>query len=248
MESDFNWGRTVGLDTQASKAWFADNAVGFRCAEIVEDFPSRGLEIRSTEPATPVKFVNVRRAKLAVTKTEITVAQYRDCIHAGDCEVPRIPEGPWSCNIEHVGRDAHPMNCIEPSQAMQYCESLGARLPAEHEWDSISRSESSPLPWLEDVQGWECSFAWVGYGPEQLGCERFTTAPVASFPKGATKEGVEDLVGNVWELVSTSNGYVRRGAGWDVYLSPSADGELGLEDRMQVSVAYAESTGFRCVR
>jgi hypothetical protein len=49
-------------------------------------------------------------------------------------------------------------------------------------------------------------------------------------------------LGNVWEIVATDDGHVRRGGGWDSWFGPSPS------ERMTLSQAYMDTTGFRCVR
>lgn len=231
----------VTLRAESGPAWWTDNDVGFRCTARPTAPTSRALEPRVSGGDRP-HFVELPKLGLAVMSTEVTAAQYADCIASGKCPLPELPLGPWQCNIEKPDRGLHPMNCVGPEGAQAFCASQNARLPTELEWDSLAAQLST---WGD---GWECDKAWVGYGPEHLGCERFSTTTVGSLPGGATGSGVYDLVGNVWEIVATGSGYARRGAGWDVYWSTSADGEIGPHDRMQLNVAYSESTGFRCVR
>jgi formylglycine-generating enzyme required for sulfatase activity len=66
---------------------------------------------------------------------------------------------------------------------------------------------SAPLPLLVNACGPECS-SWASYHgitinkvyPDSDGFE--TTAPVGSFPKGASPFGALDMAGNVWEWVA----------------------------------------------
>jgi len=68
------------------------------------------------------------------------------------------------------------------------------RLPTEEEWEYVARngSESSLYPWGND------------FDESKAGVHRdLNFVPVGSKPEGATKLGVMDLIGNVWEWTSS---------------------------------------------
>lgn len=149
-------------------------------------------------------------------RREVTVAAYAACVHAGGCaaiarmEVVR-PLGNV-CNARlPAGRDDHPINCVKRVEAERYCAWRGRRLPRSSEWELAA--EGIPVrtwPWGEapadrsrlNACGLEC--------PEREGTalnysdtdDWPATAPVGSFPAGATPEGVMDLLGNVSEWVT----------------------------------------------
>ena len=98
--------------------------------------------------------------------------------------------------------------------------------------------------------GAECSLALakkgVAWGDRRIASDRWaSTAPVGSFPKGASASGALDMLGNVWEwtenvINATSAAEVYRGRGWsDLPQSLSTFGE-GPKD-MRVP-----DLGFRC--
>jgi eukaryotic-like serine/threonine-protein kinase len=125
------------------------------------------------------------------------------------------------CNIrDPEGRGRHPVNCIDWELADAYCKASNRRLPTEAEWEYATRgSDGRKYPWGDDAPtagghlnacGKEC-VAWgrkhpdpdnplVAMYPVDDGFP--TTAPVGSFPKGASPFGLQDVVGNVWEWVS----------------------------------------------
>jgi formylglycine-generating enzyme required for sulfatase activity len=171
----------------------------------------------------PVHQVSV--ASFRLDKTEVTVRAYAACVAAGKCAEPESyanQRGSYRacCNWRHPEqRLDHPVNCVSFEQAVAYCAWLGKRLPTEQEWEYAARAgaEERKFPWGNDAPsvkrlnacGAECPANLVAkrlFGvspmyPEDDGWPE--TAPVGSFPAGASKDGVLDMAGNVWEWTST---------------------------------------------
>ncbi len=170
---------------------------------------------------------------------EVTVAEYKGCSDRGECK--RGPtENDWPgigkrehkiydplCNIRDPEALAqHPINCIDWELASAYCVAQGKRLPTEAEWEFATRgSDGRKYPWGDDPPkkgghlnacGKEC-VAWGRKVGEEVAAMYPTddgfanTAPVGSFPKGASPFGLQDVVGNVWEWVG--DWYAGYGAG-----------------------------------
>ncbi len=163
-------------------------------------------------------------------KTEVSVAQYEECVKAKEC-TPRTTvhyagysaedAAFWSksCNSGRADRADHPMNCVAATDAEAFCAwAGGARLPTETEWEFAARGkEGRPYPWglqppdatRVNACGAEC-VEWAARNGKRWaklhdGHDGWsTTAPVSSFPKGATPEGVLHLSGNVWEWTASS--------------------------------------------
>jgi formylglycine-generating enzyme required for sulfatase activity len=121
------------------------------------------------------------------------------------------------CNFGKPDRDKHPINCVSWTLSSAYCNARGKRLPTEAEWEFAARgSDGRKFPWGDDpgdhtfmnACGAECN-KWEGGHTLPLTNTMFPgddgffgTAPVGSFPKGKTKYGAFDVVGNVWEWTS----------------------------------------------
>jgi len=142
-----------------------------------------------------------------IDRTEATNAQYRRCVEAGACEIPdRCNFG--SPSYTDAARSDHPVACVNWSGAARYCAWVGARQPTEAEWEYAARGpEGKRYPWGDTF---DCALG--NFDDETLlsgavvaggeGCDGYPrTAPVGSFPGGASWCGAFDLSGNVREWV-----------------------------------------------
>jgi formylglycine-generating enzyme required for sulfatase activity len=161
-----------------------------------------------------------------IDRTEVTVRQYKACSDKGECKRgPRENDWPEITAREHKIYDPlctirepeakaeHPINCVDWSLAEAFCKASGRRLPTEAEWEFATRGpDGRKYPWGDEPPtarhlnacGKEC-MAWGRKNNEEVAAmypadDGFaTTAPVGSFPQGASPFGLEDVVGNVWE-------------------------------------------------
>ncbi len=180
--------------------------------------------------------------------TEVTVLAYKQCSDKGECKrAPRENDWPGItarehkvydplCNIRDVdARGSYPINCVDWELADTFCKAKGGRLPTEAEWEFATRgSDGRKYPWGDspptdgtrlNACGKEC-LAWGKKFNEEVTAmysadDGFaTTAPVGSFPKGASPFELQDVVGNVWEWASDPKGgtgedRVLRGGAWN---------------------------------
>lgn len=182
------------------------------------------------------------QAAFSIDRTEVTIAAYQTCVDAGACTPPDEGE---ACNWGVPGRERHPVNCVDWSQAAAFCAWRGARLPTEWEWEKAARgTEGAMNPWGDDPA--DCSRAVIDEGTGNACGLGDTTFEVGSKPAGASPYGAVDLIGNVWEwtsgaLEATSARVVRGGA----YYSerPYARASLGLRFK---PTGRADFVGFRC--
>jgi formylglycine-generating enzyme required for sulfatase activity/tRNA A-37 threonylcarbamoyl transferase component Bud32 len=179
-----------------------------------------------SEDAKPPHSVTV--SSFCIDKKEVSTAEYDACFEKTECERP-LENVSWRnitdaqkqrysplCNGMKKDRDAHPINCVAWSMADNFCKKRGARLPTEAEWEYAARgSRQRAYPWGDEAPsakhlnacGKECA-KWGADNKDPKATMHgeddgyATTAPVGSFPAGATAEGVLDMAGNVWEWTS----------------------------------------------
>jgi len=127
-----------------------------------------------------------------IDQTEVTNAQYSWCVAAGACGAIEPFEDPALNDAQH------PVAGVTWHDAVDYCTWVGARLLTEAEWEYAARGpEARMYPWG--------AVRPTGYAncAEDYCADGFaSSAPVASFPNGASWVGAVDMAGNVWEWVN----------------------------------------------
>ncbi len=156
-----------------------------------------------------------------IDKSEVSVKQYQKCVNKGKCKKPHWDDG--KCRVFNKGKwkngtlpkrfrgRNHPVVCVDWTQARQYCEWLGKRLPTEAEWEKAARGKDRRMyPW-GNSKG-TCKQAIMDDGGN--GCGKDSTWPVCSKVPGKSPYGVCDMAGSVWEWVADWDGkeYYARGA------------------------------------
>lgn len=162
----------------------------------------------------------------AIDKNEVSVERYRACVTAGACTTTGLtlaywsgndePDWSWACTWGREGYDQHPITCLNWQQASDYCNWLGKRLPTEAEWERVARGLSGKkYPWgnvgydeatlvanIADITVKKAHPDQIPWGAEYYDDGFAGTAPIGSYPKGASPEGALDLIGNAWEWTS----------------------------------------------
>jgi formylglycine-generating enzyme required for sulfatase activity len=188
--------------------------------------------------------------------TEVTVAEYGECVRAGGCaSASRVVHFPGAtpqdqslygqeCNDDRIERQDHAENCVDWAMADAYCRWAGKRLPTEEEWEYAAC-------------GGNCEQALGGRGglAAILGAARWPfTTRVAKVAPGPF--GLYDMAGNVWEW--TASRYcpydhpgcgdprrVVRGGSWSMADVVS----VRLTDRSPADpTSTTTNVGFRCAR
>lgn len=161
-------------------------------------------ETEGYESERPLHEVEI--AAFEISKTEVTVLQYAQCVAQGICSSEGLKSSDWGddrlCNWDQVGRADHPLNCVSWYQAQTYANWVGGRLLSEAEWSFAAQgaSEARKLyPW--GLQQASCQYAHLADFVKGSGCGEEKTASICRYPLGHSSQGVCDLVGNVWEWV-----------------------------------------------
>jgi len=207
-----------------------------------------------------------------IEKTEVSNAQYADCVAAGGC-VPPISNSS-SIRLHYYDDPAYahyPVVQMDWDRANAYCQWVGKRLPTEAEWEKAARGDDlRPFPWgFDDMTCNRCNcniryYNELGETREHL-CVG-DTVPVESYHDSASPYGVLNMVGNAQEWVNDiylkpyysrspyfnpqgpestqANEHLIRGGSWKGVLT-HANTWVRLDE---ADIYYEEMNGFRCVR
>lgn len=214
---------------------------------------------RWAEDEQPVRIVTL--VAFWLDRTEVTKEQYRLCVADLACNPSEYDK-----KYEYKN-DRHPMVGVSWEDATRYCKWAGTRLPTEAEWEYATRGpERRTYPWGNRFDGTRCNYCdeecereWAD---RSLNDGYAITAPVGSYPSGASWCGALDLSGNVWEWVADKYGSyppeqqvnptgslagifrVLRGGSWS-----NLPYFLRGADRNWTNPAHSDTDiGFRCAR
>jgi serine/threonine protein kinase len=143
-------------------------------------------------------------------------------------------------------------------EAKAFCESRGARLPTEAEWEYAARGpESLVYPWGN---------TWIASNVVYRDGSNSQTSPVGSRPDGVSWVGALDMSGNVWEWTASihkpypynptdgrendndvSNYRVIKGGSWD-FGNENTSRAARRDGDGYALTAHDNGIGFRCAR
>lgn len=199
-----------------------------------------------------------------IDKTEVTNAQYQQCVNAKVCR----PHEDYGSNFNGPNQ---PVVGVNWNDAQTFCQWVGFKLPTEAQWEKAARgTDGRNFPWGND---WDVRTtkrlnfadkqADLAWSDREADDGYQYTAPVGSYPAGASAYGALDMAGNVWEWVedwfdegyyartpyrnpagpSTGNEHVLRGGSW----ADSRDTvSVTVRNRLLSDERY-DHVGFRCV-
>lgn len=207
-----------------------------------------------------------------IDRTEVTNAQFAAFVADTGYETTAKSEGsdndwrhPQGSSLE--GLDNHPVVNVSWNDAQAYATWAGGRLPTEAEWEYAARGpEALVYPWGNEFGSRlnfcdrNCSRSWSN---QDIDDGYAFTAPVGTYPDGASWVGALDMAGNVWEWVndwykddsygrsarenptgpSSGSAKALRGGAWDVDES-GARAAYRFDDQPD---HVNETTGFRVV-
>jgi formylglycine-generating enzyme required for sulfatase activity len=225
-----------------------------------------------------------------IDRLEVTAGAYESCVKSGACAAldkgdAFAPAHTVICTYGKPGFENHPINCVDFNEASKYCGWVGKRLPSEPEWELAARGTTGrAFPWgdaypeprhVNACDGSLQTAAQTKLSPPESYNSMWAdsggddgwpfTAPVGTFPDGASPFGVLDMSGNVeewvsdqwWELTTTGPppktpaaaggivDYVIRGGAWDLN---SAESFATTHRSPQANTTRSAWLGFRCAR
>jgi formylglycine-generating enzyme required for sulfatase activity len=127
-----------------------------------------------------------------IDRTEVTNAQYRQCVGAGECSPPQNSNSETRPDYyDNSEYDDYPVVYVTWQQARDYAEWVDGRLCTEAEWEYAARGpEAFTYPWGESSP----NDTLLNYH-DHVG----DTAKVGSYSKGESWCYALDMAGNVWE-------------------------------------------------
>lgn len=161
----------------------------------------QGIEVR-----------DVRVDAFWIAQHEVRRSEYQQFLEATGYRPPHVEEAwaedgwNWVGTQPPEGTEDHPVVLASWYDAAEYCLWRGLRLPTEAEWQLAAlgpKESASTFPWGDEYAGDRLNHGKASEPNFDDSDGFWTTAPVGSFPAGASRYGALDLFGNAWEFTST---------------------------------------------
>lgn len=125
-----------------------------------------------------------------ITRTEVTNAQYKECVDAKKCQ---LPDGPLTKEWTNVPFAKQPVVIMDPELGSAYAQWAGGRLPSSAEWEKACRGSDGRI------------YPWGNEAPKPIYANYMngTLTDVGSYPDGVSPYGLYDMAGNAWEWTSS---------------------------------------------
>lgn len=145
-----------------------------------------------------------------IQRTEVTNKLYRLCVEAEACQPPRVIKSSTRDDYyTNPSYDDYPVINVSYNNALSFCKVVGGRLPTEAEWEKAARGTEGYLyPWgNEELNASFANFCDTGCPHPDEAELSFDdgyrdTAPIESYPAGASPYNILDMAGNVLEWTS----------------------------------------------
>ncbi len=194
---------TMGMDPDEAKEAYrlctegALNFSGERCSPEKRLLEWSGRQVKAT------------LEKFQIMDNEVTNAQYKQCVDAGECS----PHAGWTFKPVDINKPATDLTWQE---ATLYCQWLDGRLPTEGEWEKAARGpDKTYFPWGNEWIKGKANLKQEGIGSLQS---------IARHAKSDyNKYGVSNMAGNVQEWTASEQIFHAEG-------SEFADSEVQLND------------------
>jgi formylglycine-generating enzyme required for sulfatase activity len=166
---------------------------------------------------------SVTLAAYSIGKYDVTRGQYKQFMKAGGYSNKSYWSGEgwkWKVNAKRTEPDRwaakqtwgkqtftqtdnHPVVGVTYYEAEAFCKWAGGHLPTEAQWERAARWNSKTkhanvYPWGDVWDAEKCN-NYSDHNSAGGGYQNLQTAPVGSYPSGASPAGCQDMAGNVWE-------------------------------------------------